>query len=286
MGSSTIRNIDLSSGRSLQFGGRALVMGIVNCTPDSFYPSSRNVGVENAISTALRMIEEGADALDFGGESTRPGAEYIGAAKQVERVAPVIEAIRGRSNIPISVDTRIAEVADASLASGADIINDVSGLRDDPDMRSLAARRGAPVIIMHMRGTSQTMQHDPSYHDTISEIKAELSDCIDVAMTAGISRERIIVDPGIGFGKRIEDNLKIVGDIDAIGALGYPVLLGLSRKSFIDRVLDRPVEDRLTGTLAAEAWAVVRGVEMLRVHDVAETVDLVRMLEAIRLAVL
>ena len=228
------------------------------------------------------MIEEGADLLDFGGESTRPGAAYVDADEQIRRIVPVITDIRKRSHIPISVDTRIASVASAALDAGADIINDVTGLSDDSAMASLAAKRDVPVIIMHMRGTSRTMQKNPHYDDTIAEICDELSIRAESAISAGIDRKKIILDPGIGFGKRVEDNLRIIGRIDLIKALGFPVLLGISRKSFIDRVLDRAVEDRLIGSLAAEAWGVIRGVEIVRVHDVRPTVDLIRMIEAIR----
>ncbi|MFO7782269.1 MAG: dihydropteroate synthase [Spirochaetia bacterium] len=271
-------------------GERPLVMGIVNCTPDSFYPGSRRETREAAIAAARRMIGEGADILDIGGESTRPGSDPVGAEEERERVVPVIEALRAESGIPVSVDTRKAAVAGAALAAGADMVNDVSGLRDDAELAPLVAARGVPVVLMHMQGTPKTMQRRPHYEDTVADILEVLRERIAVATDAGIARDRIICDPGIGFGKTVADNLRILRGLSRFRAeLDMPVLVGLSRKSFIGKVLGEageageplPVEERLTGTLAAHAWAAREGADILRVHDVAETVQLVTMLEAI-----
>ncbi len=269
-------------GRRLDMTQRPLVMGILNCTPDSFYPASRRGDSGDAAHAALDMIEAGADIIDVGGESTRPGADYVDADEETRRVVPVIRAIRRVSPIPISIDTRKRVVAEAALDAGADIVNDVSGLRDDPDLRRLAAERGAPVVLMHMRGSSKTMQRRPRYDDAVAEVRSELIERVEIAVEAGVPEETIILDPGIGFGKRAEDNLAIIANLSMFVELGRPVLIGISRKSFVDAVLDRAVEDRLAGSLAAEAYAVLEGAHIVRVHDVRETVDLVRMITAIR----
>lgn len=251
-------------------------MGIINVTPDSFYPGSRSTVADEAARSARQMIANGADILDIGGESTRPGSEYVDAGEERERVVPVIEAIRAESDIAISVDTRKASVAEAALEAGADIVNDVSALRDDPELASLVAERGVPVVLMHMRGTPQTMQENPEYQDTIAEIQRELGEFADAALQAGVRPDQIILDPGVGFGKTVSDNVRIVRHIDLFRTLGYPLLLGVSRKSFIGALCPgggRPVEERLAGTLAVHAYAILHGTEILRVHDVKETAD-------------
>ncbi|NBB89632.1 MAG: dihydropteroate synthase, partial [Spirochaetes bacterium] len=205
-------------------------MGIVNCTPDSFYPGSRRESREAAVGAARGMIADGADILDIGGESTRPGSDPVGAGHERERVVPVIETLREHSDIPISVDTRKARVAEAALAAGADIVNDVSGLRDDPELAPLVAAHGVAVVLMHMQGTPKTMQRRPHYEDTIADILEVLRERIAVAVDAGIARDRIIFDPGIGFGKTIADNLRILRELSWFRAeLEGPVLVGLSR---------------------------------------------------------
>lgn len=260
-------------------------MGILNATPDSFYAHSRSVDPAEAAERGLAMVADGADIIDIGGESSRPGSDYVEAGEELERVVPVVRRIRAESSVPISVDTRKAVVAAAALDAGADIVNDISALRDDPELASVCAERKAPVVLMHMRGTPKTMQKDPRYLDPIAEITAELSRFVDRALEAGI--EAIIVDPGIGFGKRPSDNLAILSNLDALGLLGQPVLIGLSRKSFLGMILRsedgkiRPVAERLSATLAAHAIAVLRGADILRVHDVRETADLVRVISAI-----
>ena len=260
-------------GFALAPGGGPLVMGIVNVTPDSFYPPSRSGSAIEAVEAALSMEAEGAAMIDIGGESTRPGSEEVGEAEELQRVLPAVEGIRARSAIPISVDTRKAAVAAAALAAGADIVNDVSALAHDPAMAAIAARSGAAVILMHMKGEPKSMQEAPSYNDCAAEVAAYLGAAAERAVAAGIARERIILDPGIGFGKRFEDNLDILARLGLVAALGYPVLVGLSRKAFVGAVTGRSPEGRLAGSLGAACAAFAAGARIFRVHDVAETVD-------------
>jgi dihydropteroate synthase len=263
------------------------VMGIVNCTPDSFYPGSRNETPADAYESARRLIAGGADIVDIGGESTRPGSDYVGEEKERERVIPVIKEIRSFSNILISVDTRKAEVAAAALEAGADMVNDISALEDDPELVSLLAEKKVPVILMHKQGTPKNMQNDPYYDDPIGEIKAYFASRIGCAAEKGISKERIIIDPGIGFGKRLQDNLEILGRIEEFHELGVPVCLGVSRKSFIGKLLGkdgkiRGADERLYGTLGVNAWAALQGVQILRVHDAAEHAEMITMIKVLR----
>lgn len=259
-------------------------MGIVNCTPDSFYPDSRAESRAAAVQLAQRMIDDGADILDIGGESTRPGSDPVNTDEEIVRVVPVIEEIRGFSDIPISIDTRKAAVAGRALERGADMINDVSAGREDCEMLSLAAASNRPIVLMHMRGTPKTMQQKPYYEDTITDVVAELQGFVRAAVSEGVKRDRIILDPGIGFAKRLSDNLKLLKHIDTIRHTGFPVLVGLSRKSFMDKLLGLPVTQRLAASLAAEAFVALKGAEILRVHDVRETVELAKMLDAIQTA--
>ncbi|MBN2659520.1 MAG: dihydropteroate synthase [Spirochaetales bacterium] len=259
-----------------------LIMGIINCTPDSFYEGSRKEAVEDALAAARLMIREGAHILDIGGESSRPGSAYVSSEEELERVIPLIEAIRRESDILISVDTRKAVVARAAVEAGADIINDISALADDPELALFAAEKKLPVILMHMKGTPETMQNDPFYEDALFSVKAALEDAAARAAAAGIGRENIILDPGIGFGKRLEDNLDLLRGIGELKNIGFPVLIGLSRKRFIGDVTGRDAGDRLAGTLAANLYAAMEGADILRVHDVPETVDALKMLKALR----
>ena len=259
-------------------------MGILNCTPDSFYPGSRVPGIDQAVQTAHSMIQAGADILDVGGESTRPGSDPVEAAEECERVIPVIQQIRKLSNVLISIDTRKVEVAERALAAGADLVNDISALRGGRPLAECIAERDVPVILMHMRGEPKTMQANPQYGDVIAEIAEELAASIDFARSCGIREDRIIIDPGIGFGKRLQDNLSILRDLRSLRGLGCPILIGLSRKSFIGTVLDKPVDQRLIGSVAAHMLALMNGADILRVHDVEEAVDTVMMFEAIRRA--
>lgn len=276
-------SIPLRNGRFLDFTRAPLIMGVLNATPDSFYAGSRVLDPETATGRAMQMVGEGADIIDIGGESTRPGSEYVETETEIARVVPLIESIRRLTDVPISVDTRKAEVARRALASGADMINDISGLRDDPEMAAVAT--GAPVVLMHMKGTPATMQRDPYYDDALKEVCEELALRAEAAMRSGIPRETIIVDPGIGFGKRTEDNLALIKGIPKLKAMRYPVLIGLSRKGFLGRLTDgRPPEERLPATIAANAYAMVAGADILRVHDVREAVDMRRILRAIMAA--
>ena len=273
------------------------IMGIINCTPDSFYAGSRYTDTKNIVQTAKAMAAEGADILDLGGESTRPGAVSVDADEQIRRVVPAIQAIREQLSIPVSIDTQSAAVAEAALDAGASIINDISALRHDPDMRKLAAERKVSVILMHMQGKPATMQENPQYRNVVSEVRDFLIRAVDAAEEAGIEREKIILDPGIGFGKRVGDNLVLLRNIKELRIHDLPILIGLSRKSFIAWVLERKntdnpaaknvqsvsPENRFVGSLAAHAWCIAQGVDILRVHDVKATRDLSAMWEAIEL---
>ena len=260
----------------------AFIMGILNVTPDSFWEKSRAVSVEGGVARALEMVAEGADLIDIGGESTRPGAAYVGIDEELSRVIPVIRGIRQKSRVPISVDTRKASVMEAALEAGADICNDVSALSDDPGMASLAARTGIPVILMHKQGIPESMQTDPNYSDTVREVAEYLFARAKEAELAGIARNKIILDPGIGFGKRYSDNCALIAGLPELAAGGYPVLMALSRKSCIGQMTGRDTPDRLSGTIAANLIAVQNGAFMVRVHDVAATRDMLSVLQEIR----
>ncbi|MDR1278067.1 MAG: dihydropteroate synthase [Treponema sp.] len=267
----------LPSGTPLDFSGPPIVMGIVNCNEDSFFPPSRALAGA-AVEKALSLADQGAGIIDLGAESTRPGAAYISAGEELERLVPVIERIRRSSGIPLSVDTRKAEVARACLDAGADIINDISALEDDPGMGRVCGEKNAAVVLMHKRGVPENMQDNPRYGDAPAEVGAYLREAADRAVRQGIGRERIILDPGIGFGKRLADNLAIIAWLAKMCGKGYPVLVGLSRKTFVGELTGRASGERLAGTLAAEAWCVLQGARILRVHDVRETVDMVKVL--------
>lgn len=248
---------------------RPWVMGIVNVTPDSFSPGGRYLDPEAAAAHALRLEAEGADLIDVGGESTRPGAAPVSAREELRRVLPVLAALQGKLSVPISIDTTKAEVAEESIKAGAQVVNDISALRFDPEMGPLVARTGVGVILMHMQGTPQTMQDNPTYADVVDEVRSFLAARAQAAVTAGVAGEQVAVDPGIGFGKTVEHNLDLLRRLPALVELGLPVVVGPSRKSFIGAVLGLPVDQRLEGTLAACAVAVARGADVVRVHDVA-----------------
>ncbi len=275
-------NLDIEwPGGTLALSGAVHVMGVVNVTPDSFSDGGRWPEPDAAVRGALEMIDEGARIIDIGGESTRPGSDYVGAAEEIRRVVPVIEGLcRESPGALVSIDTRKSEVARAALDAGAGIVNDVSALRDDPALAKLAAEREVPVVLMHMRGTPADMQKDPHYDDLLGEVRGFFEEALLRAAEAGIPRSRTILDPGIGFGKRLEDNLALINRLDEFADLGRPVLVGASRKSFIGMTLGLPVGERLEGTLAATALAVVRGARIVRVHDVKANVRVVRMMEA------
>jgi len=249
---------------------RVLVMGTLNLTPDSFYDGGRYTTTQTAVERALMIIEEGADIIDIGGESSRPGSRSVGVDEELERVVPVVEALAAKSNVLISVDTTKSAVAHAAIRSGAMIINDISALRFDPSMASVVAESGAYLVLMHMLGTPDTMQHDPHYEDPVAEIKGFLRERMGVATSAGIDPAHLIIDPGIGFGKRLSHNLEILRRLSEFENLGVPILIGLSRKSFLGEILDLPTAERLVGTIAANAIAIANGADIIRVHDVKE----------------
>lgn len=261
-------------------GGRVLVMGILNCTPDSFSDGA-NVTTQARIDHALRLVEEGADILDLGGESTRPGAELISADEELRRVLPVLKGIRKTCNAPVSIDTNKVAVAQAALAEGADIINDITALRGEGDMAAVAARSGAPVILMHMRGLPRDMQVAPQYADVCAEVTDFLLERAAFALSHGVAADRIILDPGFGFGKDFAHNTALFRSLGRLCAAGYPVLVGVSRKSMIGQALHLPVGERLAGSLALAVLAAERGAAVVRVHDVKETVQALRMREAV-----
>lgn len=269
------------------FEERSRVMGIVNVTPDSFSDGGRYFDTEAAVAHGLRLAEEGADAIDVGGESTRPGSHPVSEEDQIHRVVPVIRALRQRlerRDHRISVDTSSARVAAAAIDAGADIVNDITGLRGDPAMPRLVAESGAAVILMHMRGTPLSMQDHPHYADVIREVAAELGASRRSARDAGVKDDRIVLDPGIGFAKSADDNLEILARLPDLAVFGRPLLVGVSRKSFLGTVTGLPVDQRLEAGLGAGAVSIVKGASLLRVHDVEPTVRMVRIVDAIRRA--
>ncbi len=249
-------------------GHRTLLMGIVNVTPDSFSDGGKWATREAAVTHAMALAQAGADILDIGGESTRPFSDPVPLEEELRRVLPVIEEIRSRTDIPISIDTTKAEVAYRALQAGADILNDVSALRFDPEMGAVAAQAGVPVILMHMLGTPKTMQESPRYTALFSEIIRFLEERIEAAVAAGVDRHQILVDPGIGFGKTVTHNVRLIRDLDALAVLERPIVLGASRKRFIGTILDASPDNREIGTAVVNAFGVAAGAHILRVHDV------------------
>lgn len=269
--------------RCIPLGGRTFIMGILNVTPDSFSDGGRYFSPEKAVERAVRMVQEGADIIDIGGESTRPGAEPVSQEEERDRVIPVIEKLAGLVDIPLSVDTTKADIARAAMDAGAEIINDISAMRFDARMTGVVADTGAAAVFMHMRGEPKNMQTgDLSYREIIADITEFLRDRLDDAEKAGIAIDRIAVDPGIGFGKTAEDNLKILKHLREFKALGRPVLTGVSRKSFIGRITADESADRLEGTAAAVTAAILKGSAIIRVHDVQAMRKVVLMADAIR----
>ncbi len=269
------------NGKEFTLGPKTWIMGVLNITPDSFSDGGQYLDKDKAIEQGLRLIEEGSDIIDIGGESTRPGSDPIPAEEEIRRIIPVIQALREKTKALISVDTTKSEVARAALDAGADIINDISSLRFDSGMAPLAAERDVPVILMHMKGMPKTMQVDPYYEDVLLEVKSFLEKRIHEAQAAGIRRERIIIDPGIGFGKRLEDNLALINKLHVLGELDRPILIGTSRKSFIGNILDLPPQERLEGSIASSILSMAHGAHILRVHDVAAIKRAVLVAEAI-----
>jgi dihydropteroate synthase len=273
--------LTLPRGRSLELGLRTLIMGVVNVTPDSFSDGGRLSNAAAAAEHALQLLEQGADILDVGGESTRPGALPVSAAQEIARVVPVIQKIAAACDAPISVDTTKAEVARDALAAGAAIVNDVTGLHGDPTLASIAAEFSAPVVVMHIKGTPRTMQQNPTYDDLIGEIIHYLQRSIAIAGRNGVPAGQVVVDPGIGFGKTVRHNLEIMARLRELKTLGRPILVGTSRKSTIGKITGKPVNERLFGTAATLAICIANGAHIVRVHDVGEAADVVRMADAI-----
>ncbi len=275
--------LDCGKGHIIETDLPAFIMGIVNATPDSFYEPSRSISVEKGLERVLALETEGADIIDIGGESTRPGSSYISEEEELERVIPLIEAIRKRSAIVLSVDTRKAAVMKAAFKAGATLCNDISALTDDPELGTLIAEESGAVVLMHKRGIPPTMQQSiPQYGNVVTEVRDYLEERIAYALNCGIARERITIDYGIGFGKTVEDNYRLVAASAYFADLGYPLLAGLSRKSFIGAVTGGFPEQRLAGTLAATMYAVQKGASIVRVHDVAETRELLLVLKELQ----
>jgi dihydropteroate synthase len=262
-------------------GDRTWIMGVLNVTPDSFSDGGRYAERDAAVAHGLALFEAGADIVDVGGESTRPGAAPVDAEEERRRVVPVIEALRDRGAGPLSVDTAKAEVARAALDGGADLVNDVSGFRFDPAMAPLVAERGTPAVVMHLRGDFEGMHREPRYRDVMGEVSRELHEALARGERAGVPRERLIVDPGLGFAKDAGHTLEVLRRLPELQALDRPILVGPSRKSFLGKLLDRPVDERMMGTAAAVAACILGGAHILRVHDVPEMAEVARVCDAI-----
>lgn len=260
---------------------RTRIMGVLNVTPDSFYDGGRHAGPDAAVRHGRRLADEGADIIDVGGESTRPGSEPVDADEELRRVIPVIERLKDRIAQPVSIDTRKADVARRAIRAGARMVNDVSGMTADPEMVEVVSTTGVPAVIMHTAGAPADMQRNPGYEDTVGEIVAWLGARIEYAGAHGVRRSQIVIDPGIGFGKRLSDNLLLIRSLASFRKLKRPILIGPSRKSFIGRVLDVEKSDRLEGTAAAVALSIANGASIVRVHDVREMGRVVRMTDAI-----
>ncbi len=275
----------------LDLGRRTCIMGVLNVTPDSFSDGGKFFTIDDAVTQGYTLFEDGADILDIGGESTRPFSDVVSEEEEIQRVVPVIEKLSARISIPISIDTTKANVAEHAIKAGASMINDISSLRFDPDMANVAADRGVPVILMHMLGNPKTMQIEPKYDDLIAEIKSFLENAIDRAEYQGISRSKIIIDPGIGFGKTFGHNLSLIKNLHEFETLNVPVLIGTSRKAFIRNLLKEEIsvgevhpDSRIveTGSQASVAAAVLNGAHIVRVHDVADTRVTVKIIDAIK----
>jgi len=261
---------------------RALIMGVLNVTPDSFSDGGQFLNPNTACKRALQMEKEGADIIDIGGESTRPGSLSVCFKDEIARIMPVISKLKNRLKIPISVDTTKYEVASAALKEGASIVNDISGLSCDKRLAMLCAEYSAGLVIMHIKGRPRTMQRNPVYKDLLREVSGYIRGGVRVAQTAGVKRESIIIDPGIGFGKRLKHNLEIIRNIDYFKKIGFPLMIGLSRKSFIGKLLDIKTGERLVPTIAVNAIAIYNGADIVRVHDVKEAVAAVKIAHSIR----
>ena len=268
----------------LEFNGRTHLMGILNVTPDSFSDGGMFFDKKTAVDQGIRLADEGADIIDVGGESTRPRAEPVSLEEELKRVIPVIRELAGEVDVPISIDTYKSEVARAAIEAGASIINDISGLRFDDRMAGLAADTGVALVVMHIRGTPRDMQVDPHYDDLLKEIGEYLSRSIEIAVEAGVKKENVIIDPGIGFGKRIEDNFILIKNLEYFKALGQPLLIGPSRKSFLWKTLNVSTGETLEATAAASAASVLSGADLIRAHDVKEISKAIKIADLIAAA--
>jgi dihydropteroate synthase len=270
--------------RTLELGEHTLIMGILNVTPDSFSDGGLYLDAAAGVARAMAMEAAGADIIDIGGESTRPGSAGVSADEEMRRILPVIEKLRGKIRIPISVDTSKAEVAEAAALAGAEILNDVTGLRNDPRIAEVARRRRLGLILMHMRGTPRTMQEAPFARDVIRDVSSGLRRSVALALKAGVAKSRLVVDPGIGFGKSHEQNCELIRRLPELAKLGFPLLIGTSRKSFLGAVLKQIAEtDRIWGTAATVAASILQGAHIVRVHDVAEMAQVALVADAVRL---
>jgi dihydropteroate synthase len=267
---------------TLEVGRKTLLMGIINVTPDSFYPDSRSQSLEQAVSQAERFVREGADLLDVGGESTRPGSQPVTSEQEAARVVPVIEALSAAFTVPVSIDTYKAEVAQRGLEAGAQIVNDISGLKFDLRMAATVSRHRAGLVLSHIRGTPADMHRLPPAGDILDDVLSDLKNAMEQALFSGIRREQIILDPGIGFGKNAAENIRLLHRLEALGDFGLPVLVGVSRKAFIGSILGQEApEERLIGTVAAVVCSVLKGAHIVRVHDVAAMRQAVAVADAV-----
>jgi dihydropteroate synthase len=272
--------------RALELGARTQVMGVLNVTPDSFSDGGKFFRAEDAVKAALEMERAGADILDIGAESTRPGSAGISGEEELERLLPVLQGLRGRLKIPISIDTQKARVAELALGAGAEVLNDISGLKFDPKIAEVAAQHGVPLILMHMRGTPRTMQKQAWARDVMKDVIAGLRESVAIARRAGVRKTQIILDPGIGFGKSFAQNYELLANLPELAKLGYPLLVGTSRKGFLGATLGRngkplPAEQRIWGTAATVAASILQGAHIVRVHDVEEMAQVARVTDSV-----
>jgi len=276
----------LVGGRAIVLGERTLVMGVLNVTPDSFSDGGKFFGAADAVKAALAIERAGADILDIGAESTRPGSTGISGEEELERLLPVLRGLRGRLKIPISIDTQKARVAEMAIGAGAELLNDISGLNHDPKIAEVAARFSVPLILMHMRRTPRTMQKKPWAKDVLKDVSDRLRESVAVARRAGVRKSQIILDPGIGFGKSFDQNYELLAKLPALARLGYPLVVGTSRKGFLGATLARngrplPASQRIWGTAATVAASILQGAHIVRVHDVEEMVQVVKVADRV-----
>lgn len=274
-------NLKLPSGDTLELGTRTLIVGVLNITPDSFSDGGQNFELTSAIDRALQMESEGADIIEIGGESTRPNSLRLDVNEELSRVVPALKELEGRLRVPIAIDTYKSQVAAAAVALGASVINDVSALRFDPAVADVAARERAVLVLMHMRGEPATMQKIEPSLDIFAEVESDLKTAIQIAESRGVQRSQIVIDPGIGFGKTLEQNLAIINHLERFECLNLPLMIGASRKSFIGRLTGQPEGERVFGTAASVAAAILRGAHIVRVHDVKQLVEVARITDAI-----